>query len=185
MYDQKILNQIFEKIDWDITTPNKENVLLALKTKDVKVVILGQDPYPTKDVANGYAFAVNKGCKLPMSLRNIFKEINEVLGKVHTDETLQSWVNQGVLLLNTSLTTEIGKPNAHKSLWKDFTKDLILNLSKDKNIIWVLWGNEAKKFKKYLTESKVIEDAHPSPLSNRHRNKNTFKILSQLTKIKW
>lgn len=177
-------NEILNSIDFKNITPNKEDVLnfLNMDPSKIKVVIIGQDPYPTKGVANGYAFAVNKGCKVPQSLNNIFKEIKEINGAVHTDETLESWKDQGVLLLNTSLTTKIGEPNAHKHLWQEFTTQIIKWLDDNfQDIKWVIWGNEAKKVSKNIKGIKII-DAHPSPLSVRHRNKNTFK---EITEINW
>lgn len=177
-------NEILNQIDFEISTPAKDDVLNFLKVKpsDIKVVLIGQDPYPTKDVANGYAFAVNKGCRIPQSLNNIFKEINEVQGYVDTDETLESWKDQGVLLLNTALTTEVGNPNAHKKLWQPYTMKVIKFLDENfKDIKWILWGKEAEKVGKNIKGHKVI-DFHPSPLSVRHRKKNTFKELSF---IKW
>ena len=183
-YDKKLFTDAIEQIDFSTSTPLKRDVLSALSINELKVVILGQDPYPGKGIANGNAFAVNKDVKIPPSLRNIFMEIKEVLGVVKTDRTLKSWQKQGVLLLNTSLTTQIGKPNAHKNIWKDFIHDLIKSLD-DKNIIWVLWGGEAKKYKNIISSKKIIMDAHPSPLSYRKRNKKTFKLLSEWTDIEW
>ena len=179
-------NKVCDQIDWEKTTPSKKMVLNALfNTKNIKVVILGQDPYPTKDVANGFAFAVNKNIQIPKSLKQIFKEIRNEFGVVNTDRTLDSWIKQGVLLLNTSLTTKIGYPNTHKFLWKDFTTTIIEDLGKDTNLVWILWGNEAKKFKVIIKSKKIIEDAHPSPLSKKYRNENTFKDIKKYINIKW
>lgn len=165
-------------------TPNKELVLrfLEMDPKQIRVVIVGQDPYPTLGVANGRAFAVNKGMKLPQSLKNIFKEIEEIQGFVKTDETLESWANQGVLMLNRALTTIIGQPGAHKNIWADLTLELIQYLDKEINPTFVLWGNDAIDLEKSIKHSRIIKDAHPSPLSVRKRNKNTFK---ELKGIKW
>lgn len=176
-------NSILNSLDFNNVTPEKENVLrfLEMNPSEIKVVIIGQDPYPTKGVANGKAFAVNKGTPLPQSLKNIFKEINEVQGFVQTDETLESWTSQGVLLLNTALTTVVGQPNAHKDIWQAYTKEVIEWLDSNFDITWVLWGNEALKVGKNIKGKKIF-DAHPSPLSVRHRNKNTFKELNY---IKW
>lgn len=184
-YDKKLFNEAINQINFDVSTPSKDDVLRVLNMKEVKVIILGQDPYPTKGVANGRAFAVNKDIKIPQSLNNIFKEIEDTFGEVKTDRTLQSWEDQGVMLLNTSLTTKINNSNAHKSIWKNFTLDLIQRLDKE-NVIWVLWGNEAKAYKKYIINSKyIIEDAHPSPLSVSKRKGDTFSKLSNLINIKW
>lgn len=165
-------------------TPNKELVLrfLEMDPKQIRVVIVGQDPYPTLGVANGRAFAVNKGMKLPQSLKNIFKEIEEIQGFVKTDETLESWANQGVLMFNRTLTTIIGQPGAHKNIWADLTLELIQYLDKEINPTFVLWGNDAIDLEKSIKHSRIIKDAHPSPLSVRKRNKNTFK---ELKGIKW
>ena len=185
-YSKKKLNKAISKIDWDNSTPKRHEILNALNIKKIVVVILGQDPYPKKNVANGNAFAVNIESKIPQSLRNIFKEIKLVNGVVHTDRTLNSWKEQGVLLLNTSLTTSINKSNTHRNIWQDFVTDLIKNISTDDSIIWVLWGRIAQGYKKYIKKYReIIEDAHPSPLSVRHRKQHTFKILKETTKIKW
>ena len=176
--------EILEKIDFSNSTPNKNNVLnfLKMNPNKIKVVIIGQDPYPTKGVANGYAFAVNKNQKIPASLKNIFKEIKEIQGYVKADETLSHWKNQGVLLLNGSLTTEIGRTNAHKHLWASFVLDLISWLDQNyPNITWVIWGREAEKITSGIKGNKII-DAHPSPLSYSKRKKHTFKLLK---KIDW
>ena len=172
-------NKISKDLDWNNVSPDKNDVLnfTKMNPNDIKVIILGQDPYPTKGVANGYAFAVNEDCKVPMSLRNMFKEIDEVQGYVKADKTLKHWNNQGVLLLNTYLTVEIGKPGSHKKLWDEFSKRLLDWIDNNLEITWVLWGNESKKKGKNFTNKK-IEDAHPSPLSVRHRNKVTFKELN-------
>lgn len=181
-------NEILKKINFDISTPNIENVLRFFNYdfNQIKIVIIGQDPYPTPNVANGIAFATNLGNKIPMSLKNIFKEIEEIQGFVKTDQTLEHWEKQGVLLLNRSLTTEHGKPNAHKKIWEQFTNNIVKHIDSNlKNIFWVLWGNEAIKLEHLIKNNTIIKDAHPSPLSVSRRKKNTFKILIEKTKIIW
>ena len=174
-------NSILNKCYGSNVSPAKENVLrfFQLDPSKIKVIILGQDPYPTPGVANGRAFAVNKNVKEPQSLKNVFKELIEVNGYYETDKTLEHWENQGVLLLNTSLTVKHFKPNSHKEYWKDFTNKLITWLDQNLKVTWVLWGNEAKKYQKNL-RNKVIFDAHPSPLSVRHRKKNTFREIKYI-----
>lgn len=185
-YNEKLLKQAINQIDWNTSTPKRKDVLNALLIEKIKVVILGQDPYPKENVANGNAFAVNINCAIPMSLKNIFKEIKLINGIVCADRTLNLWKKQGVLLLNTSLTTKINQSQSHTKIWKPFIIDLIEGISQDKNIIWVLWGRIAQSYKKYIKNSReIIEDAHPSPLSYIHRKKHTFKRLGELTKIKW
>lgn len=179
--------RILNSLPFDHTiVPRKQDVLnfLTIDPQTIKVVILGQDPYPTPGVANGFAFAVNSHAPIPQSLKNIFSEIKQVRGYVATDRTLSHWIKQGVLLLNTSLTTIVNKPNAHQQIWKDFTTQLIKWLDDSFQVIWVLWGNEAKKFIPML-RNKFIYDAHPSPLSVHYRQKNTFKDLQAIINISW
>ncbi len=162
------------------------------KITNPKVVILGQDPYYQNGVANGLAFSVNSGCKLPSSLKNIFKELKNDLGIIRTNGDLTDWKNQGVMLLNTSLTVEEGKPGSHINKWKYFTKDLIKDLGNNRDLIWVLWGNHARSYKKYI-KGPVIESSHPSPLAARHSffgSKPFSKVNELLEKqdkgeIKW
>ena len=182
-YNKKELNKILKSINWKETTPPKRKVINALKVKKVKVVILGQDPYPTRGVANGYAFAVNKNIKIPQSLNQILKEVKETQGFVKTDRTLKHWKKQGILLLNTSLTTKINSSNSHQNIWKKFIEKIIIELGKDKEIIWILWGNEAKKYEKIINSNFIITDVHPSPLSAYKRKGDSFKRLKELMSI--
>lgn len=174
-------HEILNKYHKTNVSPSKEEALRFFKINpsDIKVIILGQDPYPTPWVANGRAFAVNKNIKEPQSLKNIFKELIEVNGYYEADKTLEHWENQGVLLLNASLTVEHFKPNSHKEYWQDFTNKLINWIDKNLQVIWVLWGREAQKYQSNL-KNKVICDAHPSPLSVRYRKKNTFKEIKSI-----
>ena len=165
----------------------------------LKVVIIGQDPYHTPGVANGLAFSVNKGKKIPPSLKNIFKEIkNEYEDYTIPDHgDLSSWKDQGVLLLNTVLTVEQGKANSHKSKgWEIFTDNVIKLISKTSNkIVFILWGKQAYD-KELLIDSKkhlTLESAHPSPFSARlaffgnNHFADTNKFLKQNNKeeINW
>ncbi|WKX02457.1 uracil-DNA glycosylase [Candidatus Mycoplasma mahonii] len=176
-------NKILDRLYDDNVSPSKNKALRFFNKNpdNIKIIILGQDPYPTPGVANGIAFAVNKDIKEPQSLKNIFKELIEVRGSFKTDKTLKHWEDQGVLMLNTSLTVEHGQPNSHTKAWKPFTNKLIKWMDNNLKITWVLWGNEAKKYAPLLVNKKIM-DAHPSPLSVRHRIKNTFK---ELTNIDW
>ena len=154
--------------------PKESRIFAALdyvEPEDVKVVILGQDPYPNRKYPNGLAFSVNKEIKqLPKSLVNIFKELNNDLQIKRTNGDLSDWAKQGVLLLNTILTVEEGKPLSHKNIgWEKLTREIIVFLSKNfKNIVFILWGNQAQQ-KEYLIENYqdhyVIKSPHPSPLS--------------------
>jgi uracil-DNA glycosylase len=136
----------------------------------VKVVILGQDPYHGEGQANGLCFAVGKDVTLPPSLQNIFKEIKSDIGvEPRSDGDLSRWAMQGVLLLNATLTVRADSPGSHQGKgWEEFTDATISKLSKEReNLVFILWGNYAKKKGSIIDRSKhlVIESAHPSPFS--------------------
>ncbi len=154
--------------------PKKEEIFNAFSffnEKDLKVVIIGQDPYPNKGQANGLAFSVNKGIKLPPSLINIYKEIEIEFNCVmdFNNGDLTYLAKQGVLLLNPILTVKEKEPLSHKNkLYDNLFKDIMKYLdSLDQNIVFLLWGNNAKKYDKLITNKKrlVIKTNHPSPLS--------------------
>jgi uracil-DNA glycosylase len=137
---------------------------------EVKVVILGQDPYHGKGQANGLSFAVHAGIPLPPSLQNIFKEIESDLGVTPLrDGDLSRWASQGVLLLNATLTVRASSPGSHQKVgWELFTDVAVRALSKQKeHLVFLLWGNYAKEKGKIIDRSKhlVLEAAHPSPFS--------------------
>lgn len=172
-----------------IIYPKKENIFRALKLtdyNDVKVVILGQDPYHGENEANGLCFSVNKDVKIPPSLRNIFKELKEDLNIERINTDLSDWAMQGILLLNTILTVEKDKPFSHKNLgWNYFTDNIINKINQKKeSVIFVLWGNAAREKKKLITNKNhiIIESAHPSPLSYTRGFKNS-KPFSKINKI--
>lgn len=155
----------------EVVVPVRENIFAALKLapEQVKVVILGQDPYPNSNHAIGLAFAVPRGTSpLPGSLRNIFKEVHSDLGRESfSAPDLEHWVSQGVLLLNTSLTTLAGASNSHASYpWSQITSQ-ILNavLRCNPNVVAILWGKSAQSYVSNFARDRVIMSAHPSPLS--------------------
>lgn len=178
---------------------NRYNAFKLTPINKVKVVILGQDPYHNYGEANGLAFSVNKGVKLPPSLRNIFKELKEDLGcEIPNHGDLSKWANQGVLLLNTALSVEENKPNSHQDIWKPFTLSVLKKLLKY-NPVFILWGKKSQEFfyeaikpRKNLNID-VLQSAHPSPFSaNRgffgckHFSKcNEILIKKNLTPIDW
>ena len=180
--------------------PPKKDVFNAfrLNYKDVKVVILGQDPYHGTGEAHGYAFSCLK-TPIPPSLKNIYKELYDDLGieKDMLDGNLLPWVKQGVMLLNTGLTVEKDKPNSHKDLdWDIFTDEVIRKLNeRDKPLVFILWGNNARKKRDLITNPNhlVIESAHPSPFSARNgffgskpfSKTNEFLIKNNINPIKW
>jgi uracil-DNA glycosylase len=155
--------------------PEKEDIFNALRFTDyddVKVVILGQDPYHGPGQAHGLSFSVKPGVVIPPSLRNIFKELNADLGcRIPDNGYLKKWANQGVMLLNTVLTVRKGEANSHKGKgWEIFTDKVITLLNeREKPVIFILWGKPAQSKLKLIDESKhkIIMSVHPSPLSAR------------------
>ena len=144
------------------------NCFAHFNFEDTKVVILGQDPYINVGQAMGLAFSVPTDCALPPSLKNIFKEIKNELDINNTNPDLTNWVKQGVLLMNTSLTVRQYLSNSHKKQWVKYTDNIIKYISKNlDNVIFLLWGGDARKKKKFIDKYKhhILEAVHPSPLS--------------------
>lgn len=174
-YFINLLSEVNKLYDEKIIYPPKKDVFNAfrLSYKDVKVVILGQDPYHGEGEAHGFAFSCLK-VPIPPSLKNIYKEIKDDLGITKNIENgnLIPWVKQGVMLLNTGLTVEKDKPNSHKDLgWHTFTDEVIKKLNdREDPIVFILWGNNARDKKKFITNKRhlIIESAHPSPFSARN-----------------
>jgi len=155
--------------------PSPQNIFKALELtpyNDVKVVILGQDPYHGPDQAHGLSFSVKAGIKIPPSLRNIYKELHSDLDcAIPNNGYLEKWATQGVLLLNTSLTVLAGQANSHKKIgWHLFT-DRIISILNDREdpVVFILWGNHAQSKIKLITNERhlIIQSVHPSPLSAR------------------
>jgi uracil-DNA glycosylase len=169
------------KTEDDITPPPNQIFNFARVTpyNKIKVVVLGQDPYPTKGEAHGLAFS-SLGSKTPSSLRNIYKCLEEQkqIDTIPTTSDLTHWAKQGVLLLNASLTTQVGKANAHAHIWKEFTDELIRYISHDDtcgpcpSLTFMLWGAYAQKKKSLINDDCVIYNwLHPSPLAQTKKNK--------------
>jgi uracil-DNA glycosylase len=165
--DLNLLKTIEEQLGEEFL-PEPKNVFRALNLvpEKVKVLILGQDPYPNPEYAMGLAFSVSKNVSLlPASLKNIFKELESDLGVVRTNGDLSDWVDKGVLLLNSSLTFNPMKPRQHLNIgWNLFTKSIIEYVGKN-GAIGVLWGNHAITMKDFFLPDRVIASVHPSPLS--------------------
>lgn len=170
----------------------------ACPFEDVKVVILGQDPYHDVGQANGLCFSVAPGVPMPPSLINIFKEVqNDVGGEMPENGDLSRWASQGVLLLNATLTVEAHRAGSHQNRgWEVFTDEVIMRLSQDRaGLVFMLWGSYAIKKGAFIDRSKhfVLTSPHPSPLSayrgffgNRHFSRaNEFLISQGKTPIKW
>lgn len=181
--------------------PEKDKIFEALKLteyRDVKVTIIGQDPYHGENQAHGLAFSVQKGVEIPPSLLNIFKELaNDLNCYIPNNGYLIPWARQGVLLLNTSLTVVANAANSHRNKgWEVFTNTIMQLLNKkDTPIVFLLWGNNAKDKAKFVTNQRhlVLDSVHPSPLSaNRgflgckHFSKaNKFLKENGQTEIDW
>lgn len=150
--------------------PTVDRILAPLSTSlyEVKVVIVGQDPYPNADYADGYAFSVRTEVSpFPASLVNIFKELESDLGNpMPADGNLERWSRQGVLLINRTLTTVPGESHAHqRSGWMAITEVIIREVA-TKGAVGILWGGNAQQMSDYFDSSRVIKSAHPSPLSS-------------------
>lgn len=172
-YFKNLMNELDkEREDYDVY-PSKKDMFRAFNLtpyKDVKVVIIGQDPYYTRGVADGLAFSTKPDAKIPPSLKNIFKELEDDLGIVNTCPSLTHWAEQGVLLLNKSFSVRDGEPMSHKFLnWDRFSNFVLEKLSEhEKPIVFVLWGKQAQSLIPFIDENHtIIESAHPSPLSAR------------------
>ena len=193
---------IFVKSEYKTKTifPPYQNIFDALRFTDydeVKVVILGQDPYHGLGEAHGLSFSVKEGVAMPPSLQNIFKELYSDLGIKRTKSDLTDWAKEGVLLLNSIMTVVKDRPLSHKDKgWEIFTDTIISKLNdRIDPVIFVLWGSFARSKKELITNSrhKIIESVHPSPLSaNRgfFGSKPFSKINKYLTdmnkeEIKW
>ena len=152
--------------------PPKNQIFRALELTpfdEVKVVIIGQDPYHNDFQANGLCFSVSEEVAAPPSLKNIFTELKEDLGIERTKKELDDWAKQGVLLLNATLSVKAHSPNSHKDLgWEKFTDFIIKEISDNKeNVVFVLWGAFAQKKEELINSSKhfIIKSGHPSPFS--------------------
>ena len=195
LLDVQLSNEYANKIIF----PKKEDIFKCFNyfnIKDTKVVILGQDPYHNYNEAMGLSFSVYNDVKIPSSLKNIFKELNNDLNIKRNNSDLSDWAIQGILLLNSTLTVELNKPNSHRWLkWDKLTDYIISYLDKNvENVIFILMGNFAKQKKKLINNSKyIIETVHPSGLSaskgffGSKIFSRTNKILEELNKdkIKW
>lgn len=172
-YFQKLMSSLTEEYSNYTIYPCMENIFCALnyvKYDDVKVVIMGQDPYHEPNQAMGMSFSVPKNEKIPPSLCNIFKEIeNDLNIRCEQNGDLSRWAKQGVLLLNSVLTVRKGQANSHKNIgWLTFTSAIIKKLNeRQKPIIFVLWGGNAKSLQYLITNPQhyILTSSHPSPLS--------------------
>ena len=201
-YYKKLEKKVLDDYNSLKCYPDLNNIFKAFnlcKFNDLKVVIIGQDPYHGYNEANGLAFSVNEGINIPPSLKNILKEVKSDTGKTSINNgDLSIWATQGVFLLNSILTVVENKPLSHKGIgWEDFTNEVIKIISKNaSNIVFLLWGNNAKNKIKFIDEQKncVLMSGHPSPLSanrgywfnNKHFSQtNNYLISKNKTPIIW
>jgi uracil-DNA glycosylase len=201
-YFKKLSDFVHKEYNSKQIFPNPKNIFRAFDTcpfEEVKVVILGQDPYHGDGQAIGLSFAVPEDVDVPPSLRNIFKEIESDLGQklVHTDGNLERWASQGVLLLNATLTVQAHIAGSHQGHgWEQFTDAAIRALSDEReHLVFILWGNYAKAKGAHIDRTRhlVIESAHPSPLSAHNgflgsrpfSKANAYLTEHEKTPIKW
>lgn len=199
-YFKELASFLHQEYETKTIFPRKELVFRAFLTdlSQVKVIILGQDPYHTPGAAEGLAFSVPDTQPIPPSLINIYKEIDNDIGKhANSGGSLRNWQKQGVLLLNTVLTVEAHKPKSHsKKGWEVFTTEVIKYLNNERpHLVFLLWGRDARNKKTLIDESRhlVLESPHPSPLSahsgffgNHHFSKtNEFLRQNNLPEIIW
>lgn len=201
-YYKELMQFVIDEYDKGVVYPLKENIYKALELtdlNDVKVVILGQDPYHNINQAHGLSFSVLPSQPvLPPSLKNIFKEIHDDIGcYIPNNGYLEKWAKEGVLLLNTVLTVREHEANSHKDKgWEIFTDSIIEILNKqDRPIVYMLWGAPAQKKAKMLNNPKqlILKAPHPSPLSSyrgffgcKHFSKaNEFLSQNGLEPIDW
>lgn len=184
-----------------VVYPPSDEIFSALEhtpIDKVKVVLLGQDPYHEKGQAHGMSFSVKPGIKTPPSLQNMYKELHDELGLyIPNNGYLEKWANQGVLLLNTSLTVRNGLANSHKGKgWEQFTDAIISAVNtQDRPIVYFLWGSNARAKKALISNPKhlVLETVHPSPLSayngffgcGHFKKANDFFMQNGIEPIDW
>ncbi len=200
-YYLRLRNFLKEEYTSHTVFPDMYDLFSALKAtpySKVKVVILGQDPYHEPGQAHGMAFSVKPGVQIPPSLLNMYKEINLEFGyPIPKTGYLMKWAEQGVLLLNTVLTVRSGEANSHQNKgWEIFTDEIIRQLNDRRDgIVFLLWGNNAKKKKELITNPQhyILETVHPSPLSasrgfmgcGHFKKANEFLISNLKSPIDW
>lgn len=174
-YFKKIESFLIERSKDAVIYPHTEDIFSALNYttyKETRVVILGQDPYHGSGQAHGLSFSVQPGIRIPPSLKNIYKELNDDIGCPIPDHgSLHSWARQGVLLLNTVLTVEEGAPNSHQGIgWEQFTDRIISTLNeRNEPVVFMLWGKHAQAKAANIDADKhhIIASPHPSPFAAR------------------
>ena len=200
-YYKKLYEKVKSEYETTVVYPPSEEIFTAFNLTDlenVKVLILGQDPYHEPGQAHGLSFSVKPGVQIPPSLLNIYKELQDELGLyIPNNGYLTKWASQGVLMLNTVLTVRAHAANSHKGIgWEEFTDAAIKALNElDKPVVYMLWGSNAASKEKMLTNKKqlVLKAPHPSPLSsyrgffgcNHFIKCNEYLKANGLSEIDW
>lgn len=166
---EKTILPIIDKLEEEKYYPETENIFKSFYMtpyNNIKVVILGQDPYHNGS-ATGLCFDVKLGNPLNPSLQNIYKELEAEGFSPVKDGNLESWTKQGILLLNTALTVKHSEPESHLELWSDFSEKIIKKLSEKNFIVWIILGKKASEWKEFITNKNhvILEATHPSPFS--------------------
>jgi uracil-DNA glycosylase len=192
----KIINKYSNEIEqclynehskYTIYPPNNLifNAFNQFNSDNLRVIIIGQDPYINEGEAMGLSFSIPNGIKIPPSLKNILKEI-EYEYNLTCDTDLTKWAKQGVLLLNKSLTVRKSSSNSHKMIWQSFTNELLQYFATYyENIVYILWGNDAQSVEKYIDTQNnlILKSVHPSPLAQTGNKKfigcNHFKLCNE------
>lgn len=148
--------------------PNVFNAFYMCPYKDIKCLILGQDPYADPKTAYGLAFSSYPKAPVPASLRNVFKKLREE-GFSTSTSYLEKWARQGVFLINTALTVPQGCPEKHLDLWEPFIRQLFLHIRKRDKIVWMLWGKKAQFYRNFVNpvNNLLLEGGHPSPVNTK------------------
>lgn len=173
-FEQTLQRVLDEQVEGKLVLPDLDDILNAYHTTPldkVRVVILGQDPYPTPGHAHGLAFSVRPEVEIPASLRNIYAELQDDLGVTRVTGNLQDWAEQGVFLLNTSLTVLAGSPGSHQRYWTSLIRQTLEAVSShQEHVAFILWGNPAQGKSVYINRRQnhlIHRSPHPSPLSAR------------------
>lgn len=200
-YYQKLMDFVNDQYQTNTIFPKKEDIFNAFKyteLSDLKVVIIGQDPYHNYNQAHGLAFSVNEHSPIPPSLKNIYKELElEYNTVIDQNGDLTYLAHQGVFLLNTVLTVKLNEANSHKNIgWETFTDNAIKFINENKkNVVYILWGNNAISKKKFIDQSNnlILTSPHPSPLScyrgflgnNHFKKSNEYLKSKNIPEIQW
>lgn len=198
LYGEQVFSELEREEKKFEVFPSRKDIFAAFNCfdmKDLNVVILGQDVYPTKGHGMGMCFSVPSNFKTPPSLRNIFKELEAEYNIKRTNTDLTDWAKSGVLLLNTALTVREGAAGSHINLWRSFTHHIIQHITQHtKNIVYMLWGNHAHSYESYIDKDHnlVLKHTHPSPLSrkpfvgnNHFKMANAYLEQHDRTPISW